>query len=61
MPSSSGEFQKFLQAFILMCSRPERWANYSDTTHAFPGVYANMLTFLGGPRQVSSKQQATIT
>ncbi|GJJ14105.1 hypothetical protein Clacol_008362 [Clathrus columnatus] len=30
--------------------RPERWANYSDKSHDLPGVYANMLTFLGGPR-----------
>lgn len=36
------------------CSRPERWVNYSDKAHDMPGVYANMLTFLGGPRQVAS-------
>ncbi|CAA7260921.1 unnamed protein product [Cyclocybe aegerita] len=30
--------------------KPERWANLSDTAGAVPGVWGNMMTFLGGPR-----------
>ncbi|KAJ3491215.1 hypothetical protein NLJ89_g11360 [Agrocybe chaxingu] len=30
--------------------KPERWANLPDTAGAVPGVWGNMMTFLGGPR-----------
>ena len=31
-------------------SRPERWANIPIAASFVPGVWANLLTFLGGPR-----------
>lgn len=30
--------------------RPDRWAEQPEKIHDFPGIYANMLTFLAGPR-----------
>jgi cytochrome P450 len=30
--------------------RPERWESHSEAASAVPGVWGNMLTFLGGPR-----------
>jgi len=30
--------------------KPERWANIPDAVASVPGVWANMLTFIGGPR-----------
>ena len=30
--------------------RPERWAHTPDAAHNVPGVWSNMMTFLGGPR-----------
>jgi hypothetical protein len=30
--------------------RPERWQNIPDAVSAIPGVWANILSFLGGPR-----------
>ena len=30
--------------------RPERWAIIPDAASSVPGVWANLLTFLGGPR-----------
>ena len=31
-------------------SRPERWANIPNAASSVPGVWANLLTFSGGPR-----------
>jgi len=43
--------------FVLNCyirlvffSRPERWANIPDAASSVPGVWANIMTFIGGPR-----------
>lgn len=33
----------------LLC-RPERWESISEASSEVPGVWGNMLTFLGGPR-----------
>lgn len=30
--------------------RPERWANLPEATSSIPGVWSNLLSFLGGPR-----------
>ena len=30
--------------------RPERWANIPNAAFSVPGVWANLLTFIGGPR-----------
>ena len=30
--------------------RPERWESVPEASSAVPGVWGNMLTFLGGPR-----------
>ena len=30
--------------------RPERWANIPDAAASVPGVWANLMTFIGGPR-----------
>jgi cytochrome P450 len=30
--------------------RPERWESIPEASSAIPGVWGNMLTFLGGPR-----------
>jgi len=30
--------------------RPERWANIPDVAASVPGVWANLMTFVGGPR-----------
>ncbi|PBK83174.1 cytochrome P450 monooxygenase [Armillaria gallica] len=30
--------------------RPERWEKIPEAVHAIPGVWGNMMTFLGGPR-----------
>ncbi|PCH43005.1 cytochrome P450 [Wolfiporia cocos MD-104 SS10] len=30
--------------------RPERWETLPETVHSIPGVWGNMLSFLGGPR-----------
>ena len=30
--------------------RPERWAGIPDAAQSIPGVWANIMTFLGGPR-----------
>ncbi|KAI0346966.1 cytochrome P450 [Trametopsis cervina] len=30
--------------------KPERWENIPDAVNAIPGVYGNVLSFLGGPR-----------
>lgn len=37
--------------YILSClHRPERWASVPEAAGSIPGVWGNMLTFLGGPR-----------
>ena len=30
-------------------NRPERWESSNEAVNAIPGVWGNMLTFLGGP------------
>lgn len=30
--------------------RPERWEKIPEAVNAIPGVWSNMLSFLGGPR-----------
>lgn len=30
--------------------RPERWESPPDTIRGIPGVWSDMMTFLGGPR-----------
>ena len=30
--------------------RPERWENIPNAVSSIPGVWANLLTFIGGPR-----------
>ena len=34
----------------LLLSRPERWESTPEAASSIPGVWGNMLTFLGGPR-----------
>ena len=36
--------------FYLTSYRPERWLNTPEAVQGVPGVWGNMLTFLGGPR-----------
>lgn len=43
-----GHFFALLISIVL--HRPERWANIPDTVTGIPGIWGNMLTFLGGPR-----------
>ena len=31
-------------------SRPERWESIPNAASSVPGVWANILTFIGGPR-----------
>lgn len=31
-------------------NRPERWEKLPEAVHAVPGIYGNVLTFMGGPR-----------
>ena len=31
-------------------SRPERWANVPNAASSVPGLWSNILTFIGGPR-----------
>lgn len=33
-----------------LLSRPERWESIPEAASSIPGVWSNMLTFLGGPR-----------
>ena len=49
------EFKVGLVSFLvvfLTCfpPRPERWENTPDAVSSVPGVWANLLTFIGGPR-----------
>ena len=48
---------KFLFSFLISyptcffsLSRPERWENIPNAASSVPGVWANLLTFSGGPR-----------
>ena len=34
----------------LFFSRPERWANIPNAASSVPGVWASVLSFIGGPR-----------
>ena len=36
--------------FFFFSPRPERWANIPNAASLVPGVWSNILTFLGGPR-----------
>ena len=36
--------------FLFFFSRPERWANIPNAVASVPGVWANIMTFIGGPR-----------
>ena len=43
--------------FVFICSsdlffppRPERWADIPNAASSVPGVWANLLTFIGGPK-----------
>jgi hypothetical protein len=36
--------------FLPFICRPERWESIPEASSAIPGVWGNMLTFLGGPR-----------
>ena len=36
--------------FFFTYCRPERWANIPNAASSVPGVWANLLTFIGGPR-----------
>ena len=47
----------FLNSFFIWLSdlffsppRPERWENIPNAASSVPGVWANLLTFIGGPR-----------
>ena len=35
---------------MLIFSRPERWENISNLASSVPGVWANLMSFSGGPR-----------
>ena len=35
---------------MLTSLRPERWEKVPDAVQSLPGVWGNMMTFLGGPR-----------
>ena len=35
---------------VFFFSRPERWENIPNAASSIPGVWANQLTFIGGPR-----------
>ena len=41
-------FHFFTQPISLF--RPERWAGIPDAVQSIPGVWANIMTFFGGPR-----------
>ena len=36
--------------FSFFFSRPERWEDIPNTATSVPGVWSNILTFIGGPR-----------
>ena len=42
----------FQVGYLTCCflSRPERWENIPNAVSSVPGVWANILTFIGGPR-----------
>ena len=41
----------FLNCYLTcFFSRPERWESISNAVSSVPGVWANLLTFIGGPR-----------
>ena len=37
-------------SFFFFFPRPERWENIPNGVSSVPGVWANLMTFLGGPR-----------
>ena len=40
----------WLLSDLIFFSRPERWENIPNAASSVPGVWANQLTFIGGPR-----------
>ena len=40
----------FLINYLFFLYRPERWENIPNAALSVPGVWANILTFIGGPR-----------
>lgn len=50
----AAEFKSVLSSRVhrlyLTSYRPERWLNTPEAVQGVPGVWGNMLTFLGGPR-----------
>ena len=43
-------FQWLSDMFFFFFSRPERWANIPNAATSVPGVWSNILSFIGGPR-----------
>ena len=43
-------FSFFIGYLSFYFSRPERWENIPNAVSSIPGVWANLLTFIGGPR-----------
>lgn len=39
-----------LTVFFWLVVRPERWANVPEAAQSVPGVWGNLMSFLGGPR-----------
>ena len=40
---------ELLLLFTYFLCRPERWESIPEAAHSIPGVWGNLLTFLGGP------------
>ena len=40
----------FLKLLIGLFLRPERWETIPKAAASIPGIFGNMMTFLGGPR-----------
>ena len=38
------------QIQLVFLSRPERWASIPQAAASVPGVWSNIMTFIGGPR-----------
>jgi hypothetical protein len=45
-----GLVHNFVFNGLSLISRPERWANIPDAAASIPGIWANLMTFGGGPR-----------
>lgn len=50
------EFKYALDLFVELCfthsisNRPERWEHPPETITSIPGIFGNILSFIGGPR-----------